>query len=53
MYAKTKVILAKKLWDRSNSKEELKREIGAYMSKNYPNYKVIEVGKYYAICERR
>lgn len=53
MNNKVRVGLARKLWDRSNSKEELKREIGAYMSKNYPNYKVIEVGKYYAICERR
>lgn len=52
MHDKTRVILAKKLWDSSNSKAELKQKIGAYMSRNYPSYTVIEVGKYYAICAR-
>ena len=50
MYETSRVILSKKLWDSSNSKAELKQKIAAYMSKNYPDYTVIEVGKYYAIC---
>lgn len=53
MYETSRVILSKKLWDSSNSKEELKQKIGAYMKKNYPDYTVVEVGKYYAICEMR
>lgn len=48
---KTRVILAKKLWDQSNSKKELKQRIRNYMSKNYQGYRVVKVGKYYAVCE--
>lgn len=51
MYKKTKVILPRKFWDSSKSKKELKEKIASYMSKNYPNYRVVEVHKYYAVCE--
>lgn len=51
MRGKTRVILAKKFWAESKNKQELKQRIGAYMSKNYPHYRVVEVGKYYALCE--
>ena len=48
-----KVLLAKKLWDTASDKQELKRNIGRYMSVAYPDYEVVEVHKYYAICEKR
>lgn len=51
MHNQSTVILAKKLWDESDSKAELKRKIGVYMSRNYPGYRVIKIGKYYAICD--
>ena len=50
MYEKTKVILPKWCWDNANNKTELKQNIIYYMQR-YEGYKVIEVGKYYAICE--
>jgi len=50
---KRKVLLAKKLWDESKSKTELKKRISDYMRVAYPNYTVIEVHKYYAICVKR
>jgi len=53
MYSKVTVVLAKKLWDESDSKAELKQKISQYMNRNYPHYRVIEIHKYYAICERR
>lgn len=53
MYNKSKVILAERLWTESGTKEELKQRIGIYMNKNYPGYVVVEIGKYYAICETR
>jgi len=46
-----KVLLAKKLWDKSKNKQELKENIGRYMAVAYPDYEVVEVHKYYAICE--
>lgn len=52
MNGKSKVILAKKLWEQAQSKEELKQLIGNYMAVAYPSYRVIEIHKYYAICER-
>ncbi len=51
MKGRTRVRLAKKLWTESKNKQELKQRISAYMSKNYPHYRVVEVGKYYALCE--
>lgn len=51
MRGKSKVILAKKLWDRAESKQELKQLIGDYMAKSYPDYVVVEIHKYYAICD--
>ena len=51
MRGKSKVILAEKLWKQSKNKEELERLIGNYMSKNYPDYQVLEIHKYYAICD--
>lgn len=51
MQNKSKVILSKKFWDKAQSKEELKQLIGNYMAVCYPDYTVIEVHKYYAICD--
>lgn len=51
MQNKSKVILAKKLWDEAADKQELKQNISRYMSVAYPGYQVLEVHKYYAICE--
>ena len=48
-----KVLLAKKLWDISKDKQELKENIGRYIATAYPDYKVIEVHKYYAICVKK
>lgn len=52
MNERSRVILAKRLWDESADKQELKQRIGDYIKVAYPGYQVIEVGKYYAICER-
>ena len=51
MRGKSRIILAEKLWTESKSKQELKQRISAYMNKNYPDYQVLEIHKYYAICE--
>jgi len=51
MIDKSKVILPKKFWDRAQTKDELKKLIGNYMATSYPNYRIVEIGKYYAICE--
>lgn len=51
MRGKSRVILNSDFWEQAQSKAELKQLIGNYMNKNYPGYRVIEVGKYYAICE--
>lgn len=54
MRDKSRVILNPDFWDRAkqtdNPPKELKRLIGNYMAKSYPNYTVLEVHKYYAIC---
>lgn len=47
---KTTVVLAKAFWTESSSKEELRAKISEYMARNYPNYQVLEIHKYYAIC---
>ena len=51
MMNKSRVQLAKKFWEQAQSKEELKQLIGNYMAVAYPGYEVLEVHKYYAICE--
>lgn len=51
MRGKSKVLLAKKLWTESKDKQELKDRISRYMARNYPDYVVLEIHKYYAICE--
>jgi len=52
MHNTTRVILPIWCWDNANNKTELKQNITYYMSKSYPGYEVIEVHKYYAVCER-
>lgn len=49
--SKSMVILSEKLWSDASTKEELKRNISKYMNKNYPTYQVVEVHKYYCICD--
>lgn len=51
MRGKSRVLLAEKLWTESESKQELKQNISLYMAKNYPEYTVLEIHKYYAICD--
>lgn len=51
MIDRSKVILSKSFWTESKTKAELKQKISEYMNRNYPNYIVVEVHKYYAICE--
>lgn len=45
------VLLPKKFWEQAQSKEELKQLISEYISVCYPGYTVLEVHKYYAVCE--
>lgn len=52
MRDKSHVVLSKKFWEQAQSKQELKQLIGNYMAVAYPGYQVLEVHKYYAICER-
>ncbi|OUB89326.1 hypothetical protein BK784_26900 [Bacillus thuringiensis serovar medellin] len=53
---KSKVLLSRKLWERAQSKEELKRSIARYIQTGYPNYRIEKVvkekGSYLAICRR-
>ena len=51
MIAKSRVVLNPKFWEKAQSKKELKQLISNYMTVAYPDYRVIEVHKYYAICE--
>ena len=51
MTAKSRVVLNPKFWEKAQSKKELKQLISNYMAVAYPDYRVVEVHKYYAICE--
>lgn len=51
MRGKSRIILAEKLWTESKDKQELKQRISLYMSKNYADYRVLEIHKHYAICD--
>ncbi|MGY0692947.1 hypothetical protein ACW2QC_09190 [Virgibacillus sp. FSP13] len=51
MLERTRVILPRWIWDIAEDKEHFKQLVSSYMTR-YPGYKVIEIGKYYAICER-
>lgn len=50
MYERARVILPKWCWDNTKNKQDLKNNISQYL-RRYPGYKVIKIGKYYAICE--
>ena len=47
----TTVILPKWIWDEATDKDHFKQLISQYM-KRYPNYKIVKLEKYYAICKR-
>lgn len=47
----TRIILPRWIWKEAKDKEHFKQLISWYMQR-YPNYKIIELGKYYAVCER-
>lgn len=49
IFPQVTVILNRDFWD-SDKRDEL---INEYMERNYPNYHILEIGKYYARCERR
>lgn len=51
MMGKSMVILPKKFWVQAQSEEELKQFIGNYIAIAYPEYQVLEIHKYYCICE--
>lgn len=51
MYEQSKVMLRKQFWDESADRQELKQKISKYMSASYPGYKVLEIHKYYCVCE--
>ncbi|GGP17275.1 hypothetical protein GCM10011346_52490 [Oceanobacillus neutriphilus] len=48
---KTRVILPKMLWTAAEDEEHLKQLVNSYMVR-YKDYRVVEIGKYFAICER-
>jgi hypothetical protein len=50
MYNTSRVILPKWLWDNAKDNNEFKTYLAYYMQR-YPGYRVVKVGKYYAICE--
>lgn len=50
MQVKTTVVLPGWCWDNAKDKQELKMNISEYM-KRYPGYRVLKIGKHYAICE--
>jgi hypothetical protein len=52
MHNRSMVILPRKFWEQATDKRHLKQLIGSYLSVAYPGYEVVEVHKYYAICER-
>lgn len=47
----TTVVLPKWIWDEAKDKDHFKQLISQYM-KRYPNYKIVKLGKYYAVCQR-
>ncbi|PEW02725.1 hypothetical protein [Bacillus cereus] len=53
---KSKVLLSRKLWERAQSKDDLKQSIARYIQTGYPGYWIEKVIKenesYIAICTR-
>ncbi|MDA2623216.1 hypothetical protein PDQ36_07770 [Bacillus cereus] len=53
----SKVLLSRKLWERAQSKDDLKQSIARYIHNNYPGYRIQKVIKenefYIAICSIR
>lgn len=47
---KTRVILPEWIWNNATNNEEFKQNLSRYMLR-YPGYRILEVGKHYAICE--
>ncbi|WP_157635241.1 hypothetical protein [Bacillus cereus] len=56
MNNKSKVLLSRKLWERAQSKIELRQSIARYIQTGYPGYWIEKVIKenesYIAICTR-
>ncbi|WP_342719310.1 hypothetical protein AAG068_11145 [Bacillus paramycoides] len=56
MRNKSKVLLSRKLWERAQSKDDLKQSIARYIQTGYPGYRIEKVIKenefYIAICTR-
>ncbi|WP_454432519.1 hypothetical protein [Bacillus thuringiensis] len=54
--SKSKVLLSHKLWERAQSKEELKHSIARYIQTGYPGYHIekviLENQSYIAVCRR-
>lgn len=50
MQGRSRVILPKWIWEKAKDKAHFK-ELEAHYMRHYPGYKVVEIGKYYAICE--
>lgn len=51
MHELTRVVLPKWIWEEATDKDHFKQLVQQYMYR-YKGYKIIEIGKYYAICER-
>ena len=51
MQVNTRVVLPMWIWTDSKDKSEFKKNLSYYM-RRYPGYQVVEVHRYYAICNR-
>jgi len=52
MIDKVTVLLPKWIWNNATNNDEFKANLAKYMQL-YPNYRVVKVKKYEAICEMR
>jgi len=49
MHNKVRVILPRWIWYNATNNDEFKENIRTYMMR-YPDYRVVKVSRYYAIC---
>lgn len=46
-----KILLPQRIWDSKNN-DEFKQKLAEYMAKSYPECRVVEIEKPYALCVR-
>lgn len=51
MNNQVRVVLPQWIWNNATNNDEFKRNLSSYMWR-YPDYRIIKIGRYYAICER-